>query len=410
LAVVLAVAVCPFAFAATYTVEQVPNVQKTDRSQYVSDPDGYLSPGVKAQVNALLANLRDSTTAEAAVVIVGNIDENSDIDEFATELFENWGLGSSANDNGLLFLVAVEDRRFVIRTGYGVEGVLPDGVIALITDRDLVPSFKAGDYDTGVLNTVRTLHEVLTDPVAAKELQAQIDAEEREEWEQFWWFVVGWSCVLTVICALWFSLTALSHRRESAYAKYMACRPLKLPVMVMGIAGAGLPLIVYLILKYKLNMWRNGRHLCPNCHQAMGKLDEESDNAYLTPAQDAEERFDSVDYDVWLCRNCGETDVYSYVNSKSVLQQCPHCHARTLKQMCDRVVLQPTTSREGRGVRQYTCLNCGHNHNAPYNIARLASATPIIIAGGGGFRGGGGSFGGGFGGGHTGGGGFSGGW
>lgn len=90
---------------------------------------------------------------------------------------------------------------------------------------------------------------------------------------------------------------------------------------------------------------------------------------------------------------------------------CEKCHARTARLTSDRVLVQPTVSREGIGCKDYTCVNCHHVMSRRYPIAKL---PPVIIApiGGGGKGGGfgGGSFGGGFGGGITGGGGSSGGW
>ena len=136
---------------------------------------------------------------------------------------------------------------------------------------------------------------------------------------------------------------------------------------------------------------------------------------YLKPAQDLEEKLKSVDYDVWLCGTCGETDIYPFVNKDSAYKECPRCHAMALYCVCDRVMVQPNSYRQGVGVRTFKCLNCGDENNINYKIEKTADPTGAIVAGtilgslGG--RGGGGSFGGGsFGGGMTGGGGASGGW
>ena len=94
------------------------------------------------------------------------------------------------------------------------------------------------------------------------------------------------------------------------------------------------------------------------------------------------------------------------------LIECDNCHARTAKLTGDKIVVQPTVSREGLGVKEFTCLNCHHRMGKNYRIAKLAPVIVAPIGGGGrgGFGGGGGSIGGGFGGGFTGGGGASGGW
>ncbi|MDE5661522.1 MAG: TPM domain-containing protein, partial [Muribaculaceae bacterium] len=96
--------------AATYTVESIPNVHLADTAAYVSDPDGILTAAHRSRINDLMRTVRRTTSAEPAVVIVGDI-EGQDIDTFATDLFEEWGLGKGDRDNGLLLLVAKALRR-----------------------------------------------------------------------------------------------------------------------------------------------------------------------------------------------------------------------------------------------------------------------------------------------------------
>jgi uncharacterized protein len=141
----------------------------------------------------------------------------------------------------------------------------------------------------------------------------------------------------------------------------------------------------------------------------MKLIDEINDNSYLTPAQDCEEQLNSVDYDVWVCENCGEVKVLPYVNKTAGFSVCPECGARAESFIANDIIQRPTQFSEGIGRKTYTCRNCHNNRTELYKIEKL---PPIIVAGGGfggGSRGGGG-FGGGFGGGHTGGGGASGGW
>ena len=154
--------------------------------------------------------------------------------------------------------------------------------------------------------------------------------------------------------------------------------------------------------------------LCPNCHHKMRRLDEQTDNQYLTPAQDAEERLNSVDYDVWLCDNCGEVDILPYVNRSVNYKVCQRCGARAAVLASERIVQKPTYRSDGIAIKDYVCRNCGHHNPEQHKIPKLPPEAPIIIGGiggaGRGFGGGGGFSGGSFGGGMTGGGGASGGW
>ena len=134
--------------AKEYTIETVPNVQVADRTRFVTDPDNILGESATRHIDAMLAQIRDSNTVEAAVVVLPSIG-NNDIDIFATDLFTHWGIGRS-NDNGLLILTVIDQRRVVFRTGYGIEGVLPDAICKRIIDRYIIPAFRKGDYGSGL--------------------------------------------------------------------------------------------------------------------------------------------------------------------------------------------------------------------------------------------------------------------
>ena len=120
--IILAAAIS--AGAAVHSVKDIPNVHLADARHYVSDPDGLLSPAMRDSLDAAIRRVWETSSAELAVVVVDRI-EGGDIDSFATELFTDWGIGKEDNDNGVLYLVAMGDRKAVIRTGYGAEGVVP---------------------------------------------------------------------------------------------------------------------------------------------------------------------------------------------------------------------------------------------------------------------------------------------
>ncbi len=404
------------AYAKTYAPEDVPNVHLDDRTRFTSNPDGILSQQAVTATDSIMQDIRRTTSAEAVVVVVDDFD-SSDIDTFATELFTRWGLGKKDMDNGLLIVVAKDARKAAIRPGYGLEGVLPDVVCARLLRDVMFPRFKEGDYDSGVLETSRKIASILTDPEATAEIlssEADSDfARNNDDDKDFFLFYLFFAGAITVgMCAV-FVVKLLAVRGRDRYDKYRGLIGLRLPYLVLTFLGLGMPLVATVPLMLLLNRWRNGKHVCPNCGTAMNKVDEVHDNDYLTPAQDLEEKIGSVDYDVWLCPSCGETDILPYVAPGTVMKECEHCHALTARHLRDRVITKPTTLREGHGVHDYSCLNCGHITSIPYTIAKLAPV--VVIPGGGGGRGmgggfGGGSFGGGFGGGMTGGGGASGGW
>ena len=405
------------AMAGTYTPDEVPNYQLRDSTRLVSNPDGIISAEAESRANALLRDIRSKTSSEVTVVLIDDMAPGYDIDTYATELFEKWAPGKKDRDNGVLMLVVKNPRKYAIRTGYGAEAILPDGLTGRIQRRNMQPNFRKGDFDAGVLGAVQQVHDIMTDPAVRDELLSSEGTgasvpDDDLTLAEFLSMYLAFSAVMTLLLLAYVLVKVRSSRHKDRHDRYLALRSALSVTKYSAIIALGLPLLIYFPLKATLNRWRNGTHLCPNCSTPMNKLDEATDNEYLTPAQDTEERLNSVDYDVWLCPHCGETDIYAFNNPNSTLKECPACHARAAKQVRMRVVQQPTQHSEGRGLRDYTCLNCHKNYSIPFKIAKKEAPPVIIVSGGGrGFGGGGGGIGGGgFGGGLTGGGGSSGGW
>ena len=403
------------AVAATYDVADVPNVHVADRTRYVSNPDGILSAETESQLNRTLQSVWDQTSAEMVVVVIDNIPDNTDIDRYATDLFTAWGIGKKDKDNGLLVLIVKDQRKAAIRTGYGMEGTVPDILGGQVIRHAMAPRFREGDYDGGTIEAVNQLAAAVTSPDAREELMSKYanDADARgsgSEADELFKAFLAWGVVLTLIALLWLITEAYSTRKMERFERYQKLDKLSTPMLIITFLALGAPLIAYIPLRLLLHKLRREKRRCPNCNHKMTLVDEEHDNNYLTPAQDTEERINSVDYDVWLCPQCGETDILPYVNKTTTYTVCPVCHARACTLRCDRIVAQPTTTREGFGIKEYECMNCHNRTQKRYNIAKLV-APPVIISGGG-FRGGGGGgfSGGSFGGGMTGGGGASGGW
>ncbi len=399
----------PVAFA--LSPADVDNVHLRDRTRFVSDMAGVMSPGARVQADSLLASMWRLSSAEPVVVILPGLD-GGEINDFATALFSEWGIGKKDKDNGVLVLIAVDDRKMVIRTGYGAEGVLPDVIASNIIRNDMAPHFRRGDYDGGVLAALASMNTVLTSPEAREELMSRYanDAGAGSGGVDVFRMYLVFCTLVGVGLLVLVPVVYFSSRRQPTAKAYGQLQSLKLPALVATVLTLGFPLPAYLLLIVLMRHVRLHKRLCPNCSTRMVRVDEDNDNSYLTQSQDAEERLDSVDYDVWLCPECSETDIIPYVNPARNYTVCPRCNARACTLVNRRTVMAPTTMREGRGVEEYACLNCRSRWQKPYTIAKLA-APPIIIGGGGGFGSGGGGFSGGsFGGGMTGGGGASGGW
>src|SRR5262249_14120503 len=101
---------------------------------YVSDYAGVIDAGTRQRIESLVRELKAKTGAEIAVVTVRTTAPETPFD-YAMAIAEQWKPGDRQKDNGVVFLVAVDDRKVQILTGYGVEGPLPDGKVGEIRDR-----------------------------------------------------------------------------------------------------------------------------------------------------------------------------------------------------------------------------------------------------------------------------------
>ncbi len=124
-------------------------ISKPDPPKLVNDLAGVLSPEEKARLEFKLTTIDDSSSNQIAVVILPTLDGNP-IEEYATKLFREWGIGNKKTNNGVLLLVAINDKKIRIEVGYGLEGAIPDITANSIIDNDIKPSFRARAYYEGL--------------------------------------------------------------------------------------------------------------------------------------------------------------------------------------------------------------------------------------------------------------------
>lgn len=135
----------------------------------VNDYAGVISEEYRAKITALALEIERKTGAEIAVVTRSAI-APYDEKQYARMLFDAWKIGKKGRDNGVLVLLAVSERAWRIETGYGVEGILPDGRCGEIGRNVMVPSFTQGDYGRGLYYGVAALGEAI-----ARDAQVVID-------------------------------------------------------------------------------------------------------------------------------------------------------------------------------------------------------------------------------------------
>ena len=128
---------------------------KPSQREYIVDTAGIVSAEDRAQIEKIGEELREKTKAEIVVVTVATLD-GTDIESYANELFRSWGIGDAKQSNGVLLLIAKDDRKFRIEVGYGLEGEITDGRAGEILDK-MKPYFRDEKYSEGVLNAYQKL-------------------------------------------------------------------------------------------------------------------------------------------------------------------------------------------------------------------------------------------------------------
>ena len=403
-----------------YTVDEVPNPKTNDASAFVANPDGIISEETVYQLNTMLQNLEAKNKAEIAVVVLNSIGDN-DIFDFGVELFERWGIGKKRSDNGLLILFVLDQRKIRFETGYGLEGVLPDAICKRIQMNEMVPYFKEGNYDEGMLRGVKKAVETI-------ENEEFFEDNSKSEFPSFV-FVVPVAVLLIVIIAMSFKSNNIAHSKKFQYnaERYNAMKAygsliigmifVGIIIIVITLAVLGVNLVSLFLLGFLLfmdmipinilknvfaNKLRRQSVRCKNCGTLTKLLSETNDNKYLTLEQSFEEKIKSVDYDVFLCENCSRVEINKY-NEKPKYSDCPQCGTRSFCLANSYIATRPTYVSNGLRVNVMRCKYCGFQQEDSVSIPRLTHTSS------GGFGrssfGGGSSGGGSFGGGRSGGGG-----
>lgn len=404
--------------ARDYRPDDIHNPNTENRMVYVADPGNLVSLAAKDRANKTLWQLRQKTGAEVAVAVVPSIGDMPP-EEFAEKVFTSWGLGKKDKDNGVLVLIVPGQRVARIQTGYGVEGIITDVGAKHIINSTVTAHMREKDLDGAVTSVASRIAGVLSDPEAAAELKSQ----SKEAWEQeevppvtaddIMTFA-GWvALAMLLVAAVMFFIDWRDTRRRDRFGRAVHWRRHRWLYWTLAVLSAGLAIPVALLAEFKYRRARNKPMVCGVCGHKMRKLGEKEDNAMLSPSQDLEERLGTVDYDVWVCPECGAVERYPFREKQLKYSECPRCHTVAMCLVQDHT-LQPATVRHtGTGEKVYECQYCRNQKRHRYVIPKKEDLAAAALAAGaiaGSRRGGGGGFGGGFGGGSTGGGGATGRW
>jgi uncharacterized protein len=303
----------------------IPNPRARDGT-WVTDMPGALRPDTIAQLNTAIRDFERTTGGEMAVVVIRSLDGVS-IEETAVKLFDLWGIGKKSKDNGLLLLWSTGDRRVRVEVGYGLEGILPDGKAGAILDTYVIPKFKSGEFDEGVLAGVAALLSVVrNEPI-------ELAPPGSESYEN----------------------------DSSGIGSFLMSLLGAIPVGLGSIVG--------------FRKWRrHRRRRCPSCHNLMVRLAEAEDDGLLEKGQQTEEHIGSVDYDVWKCGACSHHFTLRYPKWVSSFEKCPQCRNRT-KSSTETVIDAATTASSGSARVVEQCAFCSFTREYTKVLPRIDSSS-----------------------------------
>ena len=116
----------------------------------VVDRAHILSPTVLSDLNSILAAHEAKTSNQVAILTIPSL-ENQPLEVFSHQVATTWALGKKGTDNGVLFLIALKEKKLRIEVGYGLEGTLTDAKSSRIIRHEVVPRFRAGDFPGGIV-------------------------------------------------------------------------------------------------------------------------------------------------------------------------------------------------------------------------------------------------------------------
>jgi uncharacterized protein len=309
---------------------------------YVNDFADILPDAEENAIRDDLKELKRETEIEFTVVTINSMTDyghDGPIEPFATGLFNYWGVGNAQRNDGVMMLIAVQDRHMRIEVGSGY-GTRMNGPMKEVIDDVILPRFKRDDYITGIDYGVdHVIHEV------SGSWPGEFNATTTER-------------------AIGTARRSIDWLGNWVYA---------LLVPVFGAVG---------MLFRRMRRYRP--RYCPKDGTRLVLLDEEADDAHLSGGQIAEEQLGSVDYDIWHCPDCDHVTVEKHKAWFSRYQVCRACGHRTVQSTT--IILQSaTTTSTGRKRVVLNCEHCGDESSAVFTIPMKSESSS---SGGGSFGGG----------------------
>jgi uncharacterized protein len=241
-------------FAVVFTAQAADVPYLTGR---IVDNAEILSPETRRTLEEKLAAHERATTNQVVILTVPALDGES-IEGFATRVFDEWRLGKADQDNGVLVIIAPQDRRMRIEVGYGLEGTLTDLQAARIIRDQMTPPFRDGRYDDGITAGVDAIVATLEGRAAAETTTAPVESSTgrsavEDELNAFegelppWPFRILLGAFIFGIIGLFTIIGVLTP--GMGWFLYLFLIPFwaMFPIVVVGVRGALMLFVTYVI-------------------------------------------------------------------------------------------------------------------------------------------------------------------
>lgn len=162
---------------------------KPPAGQYVVDQVKVLSSKEVQTINAIGTMLDRSGKGQLAVVVVPSFGDAAPAD-YALNVLRGWGVGHSGKDDGFVLAVAMEDKKIFLAVGYGLEGVLNDAKIGQLLDTYAIPSFRQGQFGSGIVRTVWQTAQIVDPDISKQGQNVNQQAQADNTIELSWWQVL----------------------------------------------------------------------------------------------------------------------------------------------------------------------------------------------------------------------------
>jgi uncharacterized protein len=181
----------------------------------VNDFAGVIDAASRAELDKRIRALKGATGDVLVVATVRTVQDFGTIEQYAVKMFENGGrgIGDKGKDNGLLLLVAVDDRKVKFEIGYDLEGIIPDAYAGDTIREAIAPAFRRGEYGAGLLAASTRLINRISEQrgVAIPDVPAERTVQTRRRSGNFPWFLIFWIIVMII------SSTRGNRRRRRRY-------------------------------------------------------------------------------------------------------------------------------------------------------------------------------------------------